>query len=132
MRKVGKKLIDFASYSLPEDEDEYGDYYNDTMYTLGDIFHRKFPNHCVKVRGENINWRNQSATAYLHVSGDEDQLDEIAEELLYMLVSTCERTFDAFNYGNGLFIRIYHHDCPTGSLFYLTPIASSTYLRHKR
>ena len=156
MNKVGKKIASYADYEVTQAEVEYRmenredfdydedmteeqireevyndsyiyeDAYNDCCYAIGEVFVRKFKTLCAKVEGVNLDWRGSSGYKYIcldHLTESED----IGRQLISSLFSGGDFTLECKNYGKGLFFRISHHDCPTGSCYYLTPCARSTY-----
>ncbi|NCB03091.1 MAG: hypothetical protein EOM67_13140 [Spirochaetia bacterium] len=107
----------------------YEEAYDDCCYAIGEVFARKFKTLCAKVEGVNLNWRGSSGYKYvcLEKFNSVDDYSNIGRQLISSLFSGGDFTLECSNYGKGLFFRISHHDCPTGSCYYLTPCARSTY-----
>lgn len=110
----------------------YQEAYDDCCYAIGEVFIRKFKTLCAKVEGVNLNWRGSSGYKYICLenafSGVKvDKEVEVGKTVINQLFSGGDFTLECSNYGKGLFFRISHHDCPTGSCYYLTPCARSTY-----
>lgn len=101
--------------------------YNDMTYYIGEAFKKKFKTLCTKVEGTNLDWRNSSGYKYICLD-QQFESEAIGWHLIDQIKpNISDFTLECRNYDKGLHITIYHHDCPTGSQFYLTPCARSTY-----
>ena len=107
----------------------YQEAYDDCCYAIGEVFVRKFKTLCAKVEGVNLNWRGSSGHKHICLEkfNNVDDYSNVGRQLISSLFSGGDFTLECNNYGKGLFFRISHHDCPTGSCYYLTPCARSTY-----
>ena len=123
-------------YGEYKDDDElkqaiYDDYdlstwhWEDVKEALSEIMkekQQKYDGEYWKAKVNNFGWRNLSGEKYFKA--------ETAEELLRCILPNCECTFHAFNWRNGICIRNWHHDSPTGNEhYYIVPIQYSTYER---
>lgn len=123
-------MVEYDPDILENDED-LSWYFEDKCYDLGSFFKQKFgKTMCAKIVGRNLDWRNSSGEKYVNYELLEDDTTKIGRQLLRDITPrNTDYSFNCTKRGNGLFIIVYHHDCPTGSLFTLTPCAVSTWER---
>lgn len=133
---IGRELCNYDEADLEFDEDAV-EYFHDFCYELGKALIKKSKDMCFKMEGHNLDWRNSSGYKYAcldeNYSGKPDY-EEIRELGLSMLHEVVPRNADfsvyCYNYGRGICFKVYHHDCPTGSIIYAVPCAKSTYQRN--
>lgn len=77
-----------------------------------------------KIKGEKMGWRNLSGEKYLQAS--------TGIELLRGILPNTDCTFYIHKNGKGFTIRNYHHDAPTGEIYDIVPVATSTYYNNQQ
>ena len=118
------------------DSEVFQDYYESFLEGLGRLFSKKFKNYCARVDGEDLNWRHSSGYKYLrvyeHIDGmfKEPNYQCMGAEIISKLFSGSDCSIEVYQWGKGIYIKIYHHDCPMGSSYYIKPCAESTVNRH--
>lgn len=116
------KDIDWSTY-----QEEYQWAWEDFLTELGKAFYSRYKTCCAKVEGKNLNWRGASGSKYIKIKSE--NYYEAGLEIIQQIEPNCDFSVEVTLNKGRLLITIYHHDCPTGSLFLLKPCAYSTYER---
>lgn len=133
---IGKELCHYDETDLEYEEDA-SEYWRDFCKELGVLLMKKSKDVCFKIEGHNLNWRGASGVKYVCLDENYDgnlDLEDIRQLGLTMVGEISPKCADysvyCYNYGRGLCFKVYHHDCPTGSIMYALPCAKSTYTRN--
>lgn len=128
-----EEALESAEYSYNEAVDEY---YNEFLTDFGDYLITKGLKRskqlCFSIKGEHLTWDNKSGSKVVCLDPDSLELGEreIGFKMLSELIGdVTDFSVEVFNFGNDILVIIYHHDVPTGSYFYIQPMAYSTYKR---
>lgn len=106
-------------YDYDECEDEDGFLYEELKECVSE---RMGDNQYFKIEGKNINW--MGASGYRYVKADN------ANDLIQAMYNEGSITLYAGNTKREMIFRIGTHDCPTGSTYYVKPVAESTYYKN--
>lgn len=106
-------------------QEEYQWAWEDFLSELGKAFHSRYKTCCAKVEGKNLNWRGASGSKYINIKSENNF--DAGLEIIRNIQPNCDFSIEATLNKGRLLITIYHHDCPTGSIFLLKPCAYSTY-----
>jgi len=113
-----KKAILYWNSSEIEEDDYWS--WEDFIMELQNLLDKKNKDIYWKAIVKNFGWRNQDGYKYFKST--------TATDFLQQILPNTDCTFYIFNYRNGLAIRNYHHDSPTGNeVYYITPIKEETY-----
>ena len=93
---------------------------NDFIETLSEECEKRgFFDQLTYTDARNINWQ--------HMSGSRTHRFSDVEEVVRSITpSSGEWTMRVYEYYNGLAFVVIHHDCPTGSKYYITPVEDSS------
>lgn len=105
--------------------EEYQWAWEDFLSELGKAFHSRYKTCCAKVEGKNLNWRGASGSKYINIKSENNF--DAGLEIIRNIQPNCDFSIEITLNKGRLLITIYHHDCPTGSIFLLKPCAYSTY-----
>lgn len=100
---------------------DYQWYWDDFKESLTYEMKERNPDGYWAVEGRNLNWRGASGEKTFQATTGEDLIEAIAPK-------TSDFSIDVSKNGkNGLHVVIYHHDCPTGSIYDLHKISKAQY-----
>jgi hypothetical protein len=100
---------------------DYSFYWDSFKEALTELMQEKNKEGFWSAEGKNLNWRG--------VGGEKVFKATTTEELIRnVFPKTNDFSVEVFhNKKSGLFLRVSHHDCPTGSLFYLSKISEKEF-----
>ena len=123
MKKMTKdQITETIKENLNQDSDIYQLHYDGFLETLQEEINKIHKTGFYwKAKGKNLNWLAREGTKVFQA--------ETSEELLKAILSDAnDRTIEIKSKGkNILHITEYHHDCPTGSQYYIKPITEKTF-----
>lgn len=85
------------------------------MANLSEILEKKNPEGHWYVTGKDLGWMKREGYKYVDTNDGAEFIREVAPK-------TSDFSFEIFDYGtDGLYMKLYHHDAPTGESYYVIP-----------
>lgn len=107
------ELKDTIRNDVYQDSDLFAMQWDEDMAYLSEILEKKNPEGHWYVTGKDLGWQKREGYKYVDTNDGAEFIREIAPE-------TTDISFEISDYGtDGLYIRLSHHDAPTGESYYV-------------
>ena len=115
-QNLRKELEDAVRDSVFEDSDLFAIAWDDDMAYFSEILQQKNPEGHWYVSGQEMGWQKREGYKYVDTNDGAEFIREIAPR-------TSDFSFKIHDYGtDGLYIRLSHHDAPTGEHIFAVPV----------
>jgi len=116
LNKIGlyDKFKDESIKKIYKTDDSWNIFYKDELDLLTSEIEKRNRFGNWHIEGENIGWRNRK--------GSKDVVAKTGGELIDSIAPNSDFSFEVRDFGGkGLYIKLFHHDSPTGEDYYITP-----------